>query len=131
MNCNTCHSPFVARRTDEDGEHTYECSRGLFCPERLTAKHRSAIWMRDDWWFASGYSLSFRRNDNWFIAWGKGPHRPDTILLKLTTTPIRYVDVFRIPYMALPVNNDFEREFNVLLSKFDRYFEKLFVLEDR
>jgi hypothetical protein len=38
-------------------------------------------------------------------------------------------DAWYTPYMALPVNQDFNREFDILLKKFDRYINKLIVLQ--
>ena len=37
--------------------------------------------------------------------------------------------VYTIPYMALPVNHEFDIEFDVLVSKFDRYLNKLVALK--
>lgn len=36
--------------------------------------------------------------------------------------------LWTVDYMALPVNEDFNREFDALLQKFDRYLNKLMVL---
>jgi hypothetical protein len=36
--------------------------------------------------------------------------------------------IWTIDYMALPVNEDFNKEFDILINKFDRYLNKLAVL---
>lgn len=41
----------------------------------------------------------------------------------------KQTEVWTVPYMALPVNEDFNREFNVLVNKFDRYLNKLILLK--
>lgn len=133
--------------------------RNMSCPARVEAVYYGNVKVRDNWYFAAGYTLPFKFGGSWYCVVGpirlwfsgarlKTDFTEQTQLQEIHTfrkqmciswnngNPIfgdrlqcSQKDVWSIPYMALPVNSDFNREFDVLIGKFDRYLNKLVLLK--
>lgn len=137
MKCPACQSQFV--RTIANDHH---CSNDN-CPVYTKLWHKPYVLVKPGWWFAGQYKLVYNRDDAWYNIQGPlsftGVEGYRSVLYRIDnisyTSLSGYrksyygnVYMFDIPYMALPVNEDFDREFQVLLSKFDRWFDKLRLL---
>lgn len=137
MKCTACWSPIVYMGGENTKDHY--CNN-MQCPARVETLHYSYVSVEPNWWFAARYSLPFKCQGSWYCTTGphfnyrtrQDPYRTTTSLHKLefqTNGLHLRKEVWKIPYMALPVNEDFNREFAVLHSKFDRYLNKLILLQ--
>jgi len=124
------------------------------CPARTEASYFPHVGVRENWWFATMYHLPFKHGPQWYClegpvkAWyikdkrslaeqlwpgSTSRYQPHavTILKKIIPTSHKTCvqeKVWEADYMALPVSQDFNREFDVLINKFDRYLNKLISL---
>jgi hypothetical protein len=120
--------------------------RNMNCPARIEAVYYGNVKVRNGWWFSPGYALPFKHNNSWYCVEADDWDMKNGTYLKSITTYKRssmiistavyglkndskQETVWSIPYFALPVNEDFNREFDVLVSKFDRYLNKLVLLK--
>lgn len=113
-NCNSILRPFGNKNSED-----YGCFNRR-CPANIEVNYTSRIIVRDNWWFSPNYHLPFRLNDKWYSA--LGPHNSQG--LKTIFHQLAYIglkDVLVIPYFALPVNEDFNPQFNILVSMFEKY----------
>jgi hypothetical protein len=131
MRCPSCNKPMSYRH------QAFQCLARL-CPSVIEAGYSAFIHIKHNWWFASGYRIPFKQGATWYVVEGGNHTRNPTLTMLLRREPEQYIrpiywdntEVFSIPYSALPVNDDFDYEFRVLIAKFDRYFNKLIVLEE-
>ena len=132
MRCPCCNYLFECK---EENRENYSCWNS-HCSSR-EIRWIPNIQIRNNWWFAKTYTLPVKINSQWWVI--EGP----TVSFKTALNTVSIVKSQLVPgglsfnypiitcvqsidYMALPVNeNDFLREFNVLISKFDRYLNKL------
>jgi hypothetical protein len=128
MLCTACGSP-LAYKGGENRED-WGCWNFDGCGSRLERSYYGNVKVRDGWWFSAGYALPFRWNDEWYCA--VGPSDDKTVFQKLHSPTIAftildvpyYMDdawqefLLSIPYYALPVNDDFNAQFDILKAKF-------------
>jgi hypothetical protein len=96
-------------------------------------RYYTNVKVREGWWFSPGYCLPFWCNGGWFCAYG--PVDDKTMFQALyppiiSSSPLgtiftienaRQEFLFAIPYYALPVNDDFNAQFDILKSKFEHH----------
>jgi hypothetical protein len=96
------------------------------CPSRKIIRYFQSVKIRDNWWFSPGYNINFFVGDTAYrvIGFPDGSadfYRFDDFRTKFF--PFHYI--LNIADAALPVNEDFDREFNKLRIR----FSKLMMLE--
>lgn len=148
MKCTACDSPIRYKGGENKKDHG--CN-SMTCPARVEAVYFGNVSVREGWWFAESYHLPFKCGAQWFAVVG-----PNSFYIPSNTTTLQKINtlyrygildwnrgnpiygdrlecsqeaVWSIPYMALPVNEDFNREFTKLVNKFDRYLNKLILLD--
>jgi hypothetical protein len=100
------------------------------CYPRKVLKFSPHVRIRDGWWFAVNYSIPFRINDAWYCVYssdvlqrrynatilGEFFLTPHTNMFGWNLLPSRWEtkQVLSLPFYALPVNQDFEFEFDSL-----------------
>jgi hypothetical protein len=146
MKCPSCWSPLVYKGGENKEDHG---CWNMNCPARVEAAYYSNVKVRNGWWFSAGYTLPFKHNNSWYCVVGPCHIKCSTELKQIHTfmqygclswnrgNPIygnrlecTQETVWTIPYMALPVcEPDFNRELDMLISKFDRYLNKLVLLK--
>ena len=146
MKCTACGSLMIS--TGGENKEDFGCSNCPDCPCWSEIHYHSHLGVRDNWWFCTQYHLPFKYNNQWYCVVGpKYSYETKSIyhtkwngakefsIFKKLVFPFskmgplnvilnKDIDLFSIPYMALPANDDFEREFNILKEK----FKKLFIL---
>lgn len=130
MFCTLCHAELL----DLKGKGSYSCSR--FDCESFDYDIYNQVLINNHWWFAARYTLPFSYNDNVFLV--AGPKLIDvelgerTVFYKIQKPQFQFsnwtminlsshVKLFDMPYMALPVNEDFVEEYNKLFLYFKKY----------
>lgn len=98
------------------------------CPAREIGFYLN-VKVRDNWWFSPGYSIPFKVNDKWlFTANSVGMNGMETNSYWLDEDHItqyswglfanpKWKHIVSIPYYALPVNQDFQPEFEKLKNR--------------
>lgn len=131
MNCPVCKSAIVK----SPGENTkdFHCDN-YYCSSRSEAKYFAHLSIRPDWYFVEKYHLPFKSGADWFCvcgpeySWEKFSieFSPKTILQRITIQNPSVFNSFShctqqtllsIPYMALPANQDFNEQFNILVER--------------
>jgi hypothetical protein len=115
-----------------ENKEDFGCSDPKNCPCWSEIGYLPHVGVRENWWFATQYHLPFKFNDDWIAASGITYGRTD--FHKITSYVYTWITqpnrknmtseqkyLFSMPYMALPVNDDFSAEFNKLKSKFEKY----------
>lgn len=143
MKCLACGWPI--RYIGGENKEDYTCSnpdKRKNCPCWSEIGYYPFMYVRENWWFARQYLLPFKKDDKWYCI--RGPElvfnkefalTNKTFLQELQPTMKRNNRVWtfceaktilEIPYRALPVNEDFTEQVDILL---DRLFNKLLLLK--
>jgi hypothetical protein len=129
MKCTSCLAALDGRGANTED---YHCPNSG-CLARQEVQYYTHIRARDNWWFAVKYHLPFKLNDQWYCV--VGPTQDNETLFQSIylsggywTTTNRYIpsftwisqqtELFKVPYMALPVNQDFWGEWQKLQNLF-------------
>lgn len=138
MKCPTCKSPFEYKGGENKKDHG--CNN-MSCPVRREAYYCGNVSVRPNWWFAESYHIPFKYNNIWFcvirpLFIDNNISNSSTCLYKINLFDSPWAargpkleNIWSIPYMALPVNEDFNKEFDKLINRFDRYLNKLLLLK--
>jgi hypothetical protein len=128
MICTVCKNPLQYK--GGENKEDFGCRNREGCPSRSEAHYYPNVKVRDGWYFAASYNLPFLWQGKWFCLVGpvqdyfdlKKQFKDRTLLQEITITNFLYPSsnqktLVSIPYMALPTNGDFYREFLVLVEK--------------
>jgi len=148
MKCTVCGAPMKYK--GGENKEDFGCSDRKHCPCSEIGYYPH-MGVRENWWFATQYHLPFKFDDKWYAATGprhetiysngcwintRGIIGYGERTIFQTISPYKYKwltkpgithmeskqeYLFSIPYIALPVNDDFLGEFNKLKSKFEKY----------
>lgn len=149
MRCPTCNNALECHQAAWRNPRTYMCHNSK-CPTKVLPMYYAYVEITNNWWFSSRYAISFIHSSGAryaiegpmieFDEDGCATGNEISVLFKLSTVhtiwngqPFAICDkkqVWYEPYQALPVNWEHNGEFDKLRSKFDRYLDKLIVLED-
>lgn len=147
MKCTACFTPIY--HGPEENTKNHRCWNHGVCPARVEAVYGCHVSVKPGWWFSEQYHLPFKIGPQWYCVEGYADSS-NTYLKKIEThfqhgiidwnkgNPIwgprlesKQATVWKVPYMGLPVNDEFNDQFAALLNKFDRYLNKLIVLQER
>jgi hypothetical protein len=144
MKCPGCGSPI--KYSGGENKNDYSCSTPKTCPCWTDIGYYPHISVRENWWFNFAYNLPFKHKNSWYCVQGPvveeysyecnengdlidvGYQQENlTVFSKLERhydyflpdDTIISTQILTIPYMALPVNDDFTGEFNKLINHKD------------
>lgn len=98
-----------------------------FCPAHTELGYHTEVEVRDNWWFSPSYVIPVKVNNTWLLISGPSIDNCSTQLFSLSNKSYTIhmpIEMLKIPYYALPVNEDFNTELDKLISR----FKKLMVL---
>ena len=116
MKCTACGAPM--KYVEGENLEDFGCSNPNYCQIRIDRiNYFPHLGVRNNWWFATQYHLPFYYNNQWICV--EGPKNIDNKEYTVFGYIEPCVRILRLPYFALPANNDFEREFNILKKRFE------------
>lgn len=126
MRCPVCNDLIV--RGNGENREDFHC-KNMKCSSRTEISYYPHVSVKEGWYFAAGYHLPFRSGDNWFCL--VGPEKSfkndgfmeRTVLQSISCIPRNFYMMHQQTYItstkyyALPVNEDFNREFDIIATK--------------
>lgn len=128
MKCPVCRHPIKYK--GGENKKDFGCSN-YYCSSRTDAHYYTYLSINPDWYFAEAYHLPFKSQEKWFALvgpeydwnWDTSDFKQKTILQEIIPITIgnystsSQKNLISIPYMALPTNDDFLDQFQILVEK--------------